>query len=114
MTTTTAKMPYLPNHRWQKQAKNRLQYVAKEINGEPNPSYLALEQEIAQWEQNAEDWTEFANFVFGGFGLRHLNKYAIRKNGEHHEPNTAFYGVVGGVTRWISKEEAWRAFVAQQ
>ena len=113
MTTTAAKRPYFPNYRWVKQAKNRLQYVAKEISGEPNPSYLALEQEIAQWEQNDSEWQDFCSFVESRYGFSRLNRYAIRKNGEHHEPYTAFYGTFSGVMKWISIDEAWQSYTAR-
>jgi hypothetical protein len=112
--SATEARPYFPNYGWLKKAKNRVQYVVAEINGQPNPSRLSLEQEIAEFEANIERWEDLVDFAKSRYGYSTVNKYAITKGVERHEPYKAFCGKFPDGLRCVSIDQAWHEFLASR
>ena len=114
MEVATEARPYFPNYGWLQQANTRRQYVVAEIDGQPNPSRIALEQEIAEFEANIERWESLEEFVHSRYGFSAVNRYAIRKGKEQHEPHTAFCGKFSDGLRCVSIDQAWQEFLASR
>jgi hypothetical protein len=109
--TMTSTMPKRISDAWMRQQEMYLRSTVKEIDGQPNPAYMALQQEIADAKKQQAEWDAFAGWVAKEFNLKTLNQYPLRgAGGCVHESRTVFCRKDANGIVFRSVAECWELF----
>ena len=102
MTTEVAKRI---SQAWLDQKNQLLAITRKELNdGSLNPSYVSLQSEIEQAEEDKSRWDAFENWVSQNFDAR-LNRYPVKTASGRLDAWSCFYSK--SKNQVLSFEFAW-------
>ena len=109
----TSAMPKRISESWIRQQETYLRSTVKEINGQPNPAYVALQHEIDDAKKQQAEWDSFAQWVNAEFGLKTLNQYPLRgAGGCLHKAYSVFLrkDAASGKIVFRTVDECWELF----